>query len=255
MNFSVFCSVGRNVLRRGYAKEMIHKLGLRARSKARGERREESVAWARSRAESLDEFARSLDAELWETSQRFGADLQAHAERRLSEVGEAFGGGGDYRLLYFLVRHLRPQVVVETGVAAGFSSAAILQAMAECGTGQLYSSDFPYVRLHDPEKHIGCVVEEELRDRWKLRTQGDRVNLPAFANELSRIDMMHYDSDKSYEGRELALAVLGPKFSKSTIIVFDDIQDNFHFRDWIVTQEHTARVFEFGGKWVGLVGI
>jgi hypothetical protein len=35
---------------------------------------------------------------------------------------------------------------------AGFSSSAILTALKENGEGILYSSDFPYFRIKNPEK-------------------------------------------------------------------------------------------------------
>ena len=55
----------------------------------------------------------------------------------------SLGGGGNFILLYFLTRKFN-KVVVETGVAAGWSSLAILGAFEKNGEGKLYSSDFPY---------------------------------------------------------------------------------------------------------------
>ena len=69
------------------------------------------------------------------------------------------GGGADYPLLYFLTRYLNPENVLETGVAAGFSSYAILSALQKNRKGTLYSSDFPYLRIKNPERYIGIVVE------------------------------------------------------------------------------------------------
>jgi hypothetical protein len=43
--------------------------------------------------------------------------------------------------LYLLTRLLRPNAIVETGVAAGVSSYFILQALQDIGKGQLYSVD------------------------------------------------------------------------------------------------------------------
>ena len=46
------------------------------------------------------------------------------------------------RLLYFLVKFSRPDVVVETGVANGFSSSYILLALDSLNKGRLISIDY-----------------------------------------------------------------------------------------------------------------
>jgi len=173
----------------------------------------------------------------------------------LASLPVKLGGGGDYRLLHFLVRHLRPAVVVETGVAAGFSSAAILQAMEANGSGHLWSSDFPYFRLDHPEQYIGVLVPPEERERWTLLTTGDRASLPVILAECGPIDLFHYDSDKSVEGRAFAARLVVPQMSPTGVIVFDDVQDNFHFRDFLASSGLRGDVFEFGGKFVGMVAM
>ena len=104
--------------------------------------------------------------------------LQISADEKLKALDYDLGGGGNSPLLYFLVRSMRPRIVVETGVAAGFSSSAILTALKENGEGILYSSDFPYFRIKNPEKYIGLLVDEELKGNWTCLKQGDRFNLP-----------------------------------------------------------------------------
>ena len=46
-------------------------------------------------------------------------------------------------VLYAAVRARKPSVVVETGVAAGLSSACILAGLQRNGMGELYSIDLP----------------------------------------------------------------------------------------------------------------
>jgi predicted O-methyltransferase YrrM len=248
-------AIVRNALRPGYAGEMLHKVVIRLQAMRRGDTVHAGASWAAEHTESLEDFACSLDADLWAEAQRFAGSLESDARQRLADVPFLMGGAGDYRLLYFLVRYAKPAVVVETGVAAGFSSASILAALRKNDRGKLYSSDFPYFRISDPEKYIGRVVPDELRSGWDLRIKGDRVNLKELARELSSISLLHYDSDKSYEGRDFALATLGPRLAQGAIVVFDDIQDNFHFRDWVSREKLRFRVFQFDGKWVGLVGL
>lgn len=234
-------------------REMLRKVWLRAAARARREDPQAARAWAAARAVEPAALLRSLDADLWDEAEAFHRRFHDEAEATLAPIGVDLGGGGDYRLLYFLVRHLRPRSVVETGVAAGFSSAAVLEAMDRNDLGRLWSSDFPYFRLEDPERFIGVLVPEDRRGRWSLHIEGDRTNLPAILAEAGAIDLFHYDSDKSVEGRAYAVRTVLPRLAPTGVVVFDDIQDNFHFRDHLAATGATGHVFEFGGKYVGLI--
>lgn len=161
--------------------------------------------------------------------------LKERAHSVLSQLEVTLGGGGNCELLYYLVRVLNPEIVLETGVAAGFSSQIILKALDKNQSGKLYSSDFPYFRLPDPEKYIGILVEPGLKDRWELFIKGDDKNLPLILEKLKgrTIDIFHYDSDKSYSGRTRAIEMVRPYLSEQAIVILDDIDDNAHFKDWI----------------------
>src|SRR5215203_1891780 len=147
---------------------LAHKVAKRLRGENdRGS--PENDAWLREHSTSAAGLAARYDAALWEEAGAFDVAFRAHAKRVLKDIPHDLGGGGDHRFLYWLVRYLRPQVVLETGVAAGWSSRAFLLALRENGSGRLYSSDLPYFRLRDPERFIGILVEPELRDDWTLR--------------------------------------------------------------------------------------
>ena len=165
------------------------------------------------------------------------------------------GGGADYPLLYFLTRYLRPENVLETGVAAGFSSYAILSALQKNGKGKLYSSDFPYFRLKDPEKYIGIVVEKSLRKNWNLFIEGDENNLPKILKTVKKIDIFSYDSDKTYSGRSKTLTKVSKFLTENSVIIMDDIQDNSFFYDYIKENNISNwKVFEFNNKFLGIIG-
>jgi predicted O-methyltransferase YrrM len=141
---------------------------------------------------------------------------------------------------------------VETGVAAGHSSRAILRALAANQHGHLWSSDLPYFTMNDAETLIGVLVEKPLKNRWTLMTEGDRRCLPAIVSAAAPIDLLHYDSDKSREGRSFAWSLVAPHLSPDALVLFDDIQDNGHFRDLTRTADD-FHVFSFARKWVGLI--
>jgi hypothetical protein len=121
--------------------------------------------------------------------------------------------------------------------------------------GALYSSDFPYFRLRDPQRYVGLVVEQSLRGRWKLMIEGDRKNLRRIVRECRSIDVFHYDSDKTYAGREYGLTLVTPKLSARAVVLMDDIQDNLFFRDYVGATSTPFAVVEFEGKFTGVVGL
>jgi len=169
-----------------------------------------------------------------------------------------FGGAGNYILLYFLIRKFKLVNIVETGVAAGWSSLFILRALKKNGKGYLYSSDFPYFRQQNPEKNIGLLAKNESnKDDWFLDIRGDDVALPKIVQRLKNntIDLLHYDSDKSYSGRDKALKVLNPKINSKTIIIFDDIQDNLHFKNYIEKNDNKFISIRFNAKFLGIIGL
>jgi len=233
---------------------MLRKLWLRWSERHLSREREASAIWCREQQVEAAVWAMSIDADLWKEAEGFAIEQQQLGTKKLEALGVRMGGGGFYALLYFLTRLLRPETIVETGVAAGFSSRAFLVALGKNGQGKLFSSDFPYIRLPDPERFVGCLVEPELRDRWTLLIGSDRDNLPRIAASQARVDLLHYDSDKSSAGRDFALRTLGPQLDRSSLVLFDDIQDSLHFRKWTKEQGDDFLVFEFKGKWIGMRG-
>ena len=218
-----------------------------------------ALKWAKDNVNiSTDEFCRKIDENLFQDVKKDIAEIESKGELELSGVDIDLGGGGNYLLLYFLVRKFKPSNVVETGVAAGWTSLAILQALNKNGKGKLYSSDFPYFRLDNPEQYIGILVKDHnLKARWHLDTNGDELNLPRINTLLGdeKIDLFHYDSDKSYSGRDFAFNALKNKFKYNCIIIYDDIQDNFHFKDMVEEANLKYTILEFQDKYLGLIGI
>lgn len=206
--------------------------------------------WCADRAIDQAAWAARRDPDLWAESEAFARDFAPIARATLAKSSVRFGGGGASALLYFLIRQRQPRYVVETGVAAGWSTTAILAAMERNGFGHLWSSDFPYFKQEGAADAIGVIVPQELRHRWTLMIDGDVANLARIVAEVPHIDFLHYDSDKSYAGRARALATLAPKLTADAVVAFDDIQDNRHFRD---IAGDDATVFSEGGKYVGLL--
>ncbi len=219
----------------------------------------EAKKWAKLNVkQTTEEFCKSIDVLLYDEVQSDTGFIEKEAREKLSKLNVSFGGRGNFVLLYFLIRKFKLTNIVETGVAAGWSSLAILRALKKNGHGNLYSSDFPYFRLENPEKYIGYLAENESnKDDWFLDIRGDDKALPEITKMMGNksIDLFHYDSDKSYSGRVNALKILKSKLSSKTIIIFDDIQNNLHFKDFVEENKKEFHVFEFDGKFTGITGL
>lgn len=215
--------------------------------------------WAiENKNQSIEDFFYSVDSELYEQVKIEIKSIEEFAENKISKLNLSFGGGGNYILLYFLIRKFNLINIVETGVAAGWTSLAILRALKKNGKGFLYSSDFPYFRLENPEKYIGYLAKDESnKDNWFLDIRGDDIALPEIVKKLDNntIDLFHYDSDKSYSGRVNALKILSSKINSKTIIIFDDIQNNLHFKEFVKKSSKDFCVYEFEGKFIGITGL
>jgi hypothetical protein len=140
------------------------------------------------------------------------------------------GWGGSADLIYAVCEAIEARSVVETGVAHGFSSLAILLSVTRRG-GHLWSVDMPNPHIRD-EGEIGLVIPQPLRNAWTLERSPDSIGLPRVMAKGSPFDFSHYDSDKSYEGRLLSYPRLWASLRDCGIFMSDDIADNTAFRDF-----------------------
>ena len=106
---------------------------------------------------------------------------------------------------------MKPNVVVETGVCYGASSAYILEALKENRRGVLYSIDLGNTTDEPPSDFF---VPPRFKDRWHLIVGDSKQELPRLLARLGRIDLFHHDSLHTYEHMmweyETAFSYLGP---------------------------------------------
>ena len=216
---------------------------------------EQNLDWIKANLQDFVSIARRINCDLWNETVEFERRLLSRAREVISGQQIARQGGGAYPFLYFVTRHVVPESIVETGVAAGYSSRAFLEGIRDNGKGRLFSTDFPLFRNHDPEHAIGILVDEHLKTFWELHTEGDDVGLPSIIKKISAVDVFHYDSDKSYAGRAFAVSIVKPRLHPRSIFIMDDIQDNSYFHDYVkMEQRADFATFQFSGKYIGLVG-
>jgi len=101
-------------------------------------------------------------------------------------------------VLYLMLRLIKPDHVVETGVSAGASSAYILRALEDNKKGMLYSIDVPPANL--PEgKTSGWLVPKALRSRWRLEIGDSKEILEPLLKAVGETNCFIHDSLHTYE--------------------------------------------------------
>jgi len=169
---------------------------------------------------------------------QFGSRVGFHekmneAKKFLGSLGGGMGEGA-CTLLYVICRILQPRIIVETGVASGFSSASILQALEDNGVGELYSIDLHYrdgVTI-PVDKELGWVVPVHLKRRWHLMLgEGFKV-LPLLLKELGTIDIFLHDSRHTYKTMMKEYSIAWPRLREGGLLLSDDVIENDAFIDF-----------------------
>lgn len=219
----------------------------------RTRQREAATRWCTTAAVGIEEALRRIGCEPIDArplAERFPEELE-YATRRAQACPMSLGGPGNSVLLYELAEHLCAVRAVETGVAYGWSSLALLLSLRQRPGGRLYSVDLPYFRLRN-DAWVGCVVPAVLRRRWTLYRMADREALPRVLRCAGAIDLAHYDSDKSPAARAWAYARLWRALRPGGILVSDDVGDNLAFRDFCEHCGTEPIIVHDGGKYQGL---
>jgi Methyltransferase domain len=152
-------------------------------------------------------------------------------ERELNIGRGAFGGWDDgdpalVRAAWCAVRHLRPDVVVETGVARGLTSRAILEALEYNGAGQLWSIDLPPLLEHELAQESAAAVPRGARDRWTLLRGSSRRLLSDLVLELEKVDLFVHDSMHTTRNVLFELNQVWPFLTSKGLALIDDVERN-----------------------------
>ena len=126
---------------------------------------------------------------------------------------------------YVLIRILKPDIVIETGVGAGVSSWTILHALEENNGGRLISIDLPTPNS-ELLPDVGYLVPKTLRHRWNLRTGASQKLLPQILSELGEIVIFLHDSRHSYSNQIREYQCAWPFIKRGGMLVSDDISND-----------------------------
>jgi len=164
-----------------------------------------------------------------ETEQRVRQRLEVI--NRVSPFDAAHSADIDLaRFCYVMTRAMRPQLVLETGVAFGVTSAFILAALHENGQGVLHSIDLPPL-ARDADRFVGAAIPETLKPRWNLHRGSSRRLLPRILHAVQAVDIFVHDSLHTYRNMRWEFDQVWPRLGVGGMIIADDIQGNGAFEE------------------------
>ena len=158
----------------------------------------------------------------------------------------------DALFLYWLVRRLKPETIVQTGVCNGLSSAFMVLALVKNGgDSRLHAIDLPAVfDPRDPSwtikdkvygvvvpegKSPGWMVPDGYRDRMTVKGGDAKLLLPKLIDELPGVDIFYHDSDHTYNHMAFEFREAKRKLRAGGLIVADDIAWNASVWDFADT--------------------
>lgn len=215
------------------------------------ENRQKAQNWAAANAVSHIDALKKLGLK----SNVVGLDNETiiEAKKLAAKSSKKMGGSGHIHLIYDCVKLSNSEKVIETGVAYGWSSLAILKALSKTNNGKLFSVDMPYPTKNN-EDDVGIVIPQYLKKNWLLIRKPDQPGIIEAIDQASgQIDLCHYDSDKSWWGRDFAYPILWKSLKSNGIFISDDIQDNLYFFEFVKKNSLNFAIVEFNGKFVGCI--
>jgi len=170
-----------------------------------------------------------------------------HAAVVATGAGHSLGAIGytEGVYLYAVLRTVRPEVMVETGVANGFSTAFSLLALQANETGRLHSVDMPREvgREYEPGTFYegegragippgsepGWLIPEALKKRWTLILGRSQEELPPLLGRLGTIDTFMHDSEHSFDCMWFEFSAAWPALRQGGVLVSDDVNSTQAF--------------------------
>jgi hypothetical protein len=236
-----------------YIQQIIQVL-KRNKNSQQEETRAESTNWCKENCISQEEALKKLTGKsTFKNINRLYPDEIKLAKNTASNCPIKMGGEGAISFLYHLVKEKKFKNIIETGVAYGWSSLAILLAIKDTENALLISNDMPYIKANN-EDYVGCVIPENIKSKWQLQRLPDVKGIPLALNFFNHnIDLCHYDSDKSYTGRKWSSPILWSSLKNGGLFVSDDINDNIAFKQFCEDVNRIPIIIEHLGKYVGII--
>jgi Methyltransferase domain len=175
----------------------------------------------------------NVSAEFWSLWPQVISELEAKGIRAGPESFKWWNDGDAalVRAIWCLTRHLKPDNVIETGVAHGVSSRFILEALERNGGGHLWSIDLPTLERSLREQ-VGMAVGDRHADRWSCIKGSSRMRLPELLSQVGQIDLFIHDSLHSERNVRFEMDRVWAVLKPGGAIVVDDIDANWGFQSF-----------------------
>lgn len=147
------------------------------------------------------------------------------------------------RLVYCLAVCLRPETVVEVGVARGVTTRTLLVALRRNGRGHLYSVEFPSLR-RGYVREVGELVTAELQSRWTLLWGPSQRQLPRVLRTVGVVGLFVHDGAHTYHIQRADYRNAMRHLGADGVLVSDDVNnDSFvesaeaHGLTWMLAEQ------------------
>jgi len=209
-----------------------------------------------------EEFLSGINARLRKVREEYGFTKGIFARERIASADWfAF----ERILIYVLVRHLKPEAVLETGVYYGGNTAFLLAGLHRNGKGCLVSIDLPdsAIRagvsantaqrhplvgdseLYEPKMKPGFIVPEYLKAHWEF-VEGDSIS--TIPTRTEKFDLYLHDSDHSMGFLTAEAEAAWPKLAQDAVVVVDDIDWSNGFFALCIRKKLCPVLFTDNGK-------
>jgi hypothetical protein len=161
-------------------------------------------------------------------------------------------------LLYLLVRSLRPERIVETGIRPGYSTMWLLSALEENGTGQLTSlgpgsADGRTTGVRDVT--VGQFVAPALRSRWTLALGNTEDHLDQILDQGAPVDLFFYDNGPDADRARFELRNAWKHLSPRGVLLAHHIDANPVWSEFCRLQGVPNTAFDAGPPPMGALAV
>lgn len=148
-------------------------------------------------------------------------------------------------LLEALVRHINPEVVLESGVANGASTRRILSALSQnLGSGKLISCDI------DNRVATAELMANPLFEFVHISSKKDFSDV---IERLAKIDLFYHDSNHSYDHQIFEYLAVWEKIPEGGILLSDDVNWSYAFLDFCAKVSRVPYVLSDTEKFSGFI--
>lgn len=147
------------------------------------------------------------------------------------------------RFLAHLCIFKQPKIVVETGVANGFSSSYILLALNRTNQGKLISIDNLFLPWHRKDK-VGLAIPKNLKSQQTLIFGNASEKLKTILNKEGKVDIFIHDSSHTYQNMMKEFHIVWPHIQKGGFLLSDDVDQHDAFLDFADEMERNPFIIK-----------